>query len=195
MPDSPEMAQQLRTICKMFSTSETEKKLNIYQKDTKRQGEYPEIYFTGYAKKFFGNAEKDADAWGMVAAPLGKKSNISGFYYDVLNPILQDFMIRNADIEDRIPEYRKARDAFSKQLEIVSSLQSQLKSYGDISLKAHQLCASFEQIRAKNISLIICCDEEIKSFENQIVYTNTEIKKEEDNLSNFTTLYLSLIHI
>lgn len=189
MPDSPEMAQQLRTICKMFSTSETEKKLNIYQKDTKRQGEYPEIYFTGYAKKFFGNAEKDADAWGMVAAPLGKKSNISGFYYDVLNPILQDFMIRNADIEDRIPEYRKARDAFSKQLEIVSSLQSQLKSYGDISLKAHQLCASFEQIRAKNISLIICCDEEIKSFENQIVYTNTEIKKEEDNLSNFTTLY------
>lgn len=157
MPDSPEKAQQLRTICKMFSTSETEKKLNVYQKDTKRQGEYPEIYFTGYAKKFFGNAEKDADAWGMVAAPLGKKSNISGFYYDVLNPILQDFMIKNADIEDRIPEYRKARDAFSKQLEVVSSLQSQLKSYGDISLKAHQLCASFEQIRAKNISLIICC--------------------------------------
>lgn len=72
----------------------------------------------------------------------------SGFYYDVLNPILQDFMIKNADIEDRIPEYRKARDAFSKQLEVVSSLQSQLKSYGDISLKAHQLCASFEQIRA-----------------------------------------------
>lgn len=30
----------------------------------------------------------------MVAAPLGKKSNISGFYYDVLNPILQDFMIK-----------------------------------------------------------------------------------------------------
>ena len=59
MPDSPEKAQQLRTICKMFSTSETEKKLNVYQKDTKRQGEYPEIYFTGYAKKFFGNAEKE----------------------------------------------------------------------------------------------------------------------------------------
>lgn len=36
-------------------------------------------------------------------------------------------MIKNADIEDRIPEYRKARDAFSKQLEVVSSLQSQLK--------------------------------------------------------------------
>ena len=30
MPDSPEKAQQLRTICKMFSTSETEKKLNVY---------------------------------------------------------------------------------------------------------------------------------------------------------------------
>ena len=41
MPDSPEKDQQLRTICKMFSTSETEKKLNVYQKDTKRQGEYP----------------------------------------------------------------------------------------------------------------------------------------------------------
>ena len=42
----------------MFSTSETEKKLNVYQKDTKRQGEYPEIYFTGYAKKFFGDVYK-----------------------------------------------------------------------------------------------------------------------------------------
>lgn len=188
-PDSSEMAQQLGAIRTLFSTSETEKKLNIYQKDTKRQGEYPEIYFTGYAKKFLGNGEKDADAWGLVAAPLGKKSNISGFYYDVLNPIWQDFLIRNADIEDRIPEYRKARDAFTKQLELVSSLQKKLKSYGDVSLESHQSHVAFEQTRAKNTSLITGCEEKIKSFDNQLVYINTKIEKEAANLRNFAALY------
>ena len=189
MPDSPEMVQQLGAIRTLFSTSETDKTLNIYQKDTNRQGEYPEIYFTGYAKKFLGNEEKDAEAWGMVAAPLGKKSNISSFYYDVLNPIWQDFLMRNADIEHKIPEYRKARNAFSKQLELVSSLQKKLKNYGDISFKLHQSRITFEQIQAKNIFLITSCKEKIKSFDNQLLYINTEIEKESANLKKISILY------
>lgn len=189
MPDSPEMVQQLGAIRTLFSTFETDKTLNIYQMDTNRQGEYPEIYFTGYAKKFLGNEEKDAEAWGMVAAPLGKKSNISSFYYDVLNPIWQDFLMRNADIEHRIPEYRKARNAFSKQLELVSSLQKKLKNYGDISFKLHQSRITFEQIQAKNIFLITSCKEKIKSFDNQLLYINTEIEKESANLKKISILY------
>ncbi|HCI29571.1 MAG TPA: hypothetical protein DE117_05285, partial [Fervidobacterium sp.] len=187
-PDSPEMAQQLGTIRTLFSTSETDKKINIYQKDTKRQGEYPEIYFTGYAKKFLGNGEKDADAWGLVAAPLGKKSNISGFYYDVLNPIWQDFLMRNADIEDRIPEYRKARDAFSGQLEKVMALQKLLKSYGDVSLESHQTHVAFERTQEKNSALITSCEAEIKSLENQLADNKIEIEKEVSNLRKLTTL-------
>lgn len=188
-PDSPEMVQQLGEIRKLFSTSETENFLNIYQKDTNRQGEYPEIYFTGYAKKFLGNGEKDANAWGMVAAPLGKKSNISRFYYDVLNPIWQDFLMKNTDIKNRIPEYRKTRDAFTKQLKLVSSLQKKLKSYGDVSVKSHRLYVIFEQTKAKNTLLITSCEEEVKFFEKQSVFINTKIEEEVANHRNFTTLY------
>lgn len=187
--NSPEIIRQLEEIRTLFSTSETEKKLSIYQKDTKRQGEYPEIYFTGYAKKFFGNGEKDADAWGMVAAPLGKKSNISGFYYDVLNPIWQDFLMKNADIEDRIPEYRKSRDEFVEQLELVSFIQKKLKSYGDISLKSHRSQVAFEQIQTKNTSLIAVYEEKIKSIDNDLVYIKTDIEKEAVNLHNFEKLH------
>ncbi len=61
------MIQQLRAIRTIFSATETKEKMNIYQKDIKRQGEYPEVYFTGYAKKLFGNGEQDAEAWGMIA--------------------------------------------------------------------------------------------------------------------------------
>ena len=188
-PDSPEMSQQLEAIRTLFSTSETEKKLNIYQNDTKRKGEYPEIYFTGYARKFFGNAERDADAWGLIAAPLGKKSNISGFYYNVLNPIWQDFLKKNDDIQARIPEYRKARNAFSEQLELVSSFQKKLKSYGDVSLQSHRLHAAFEKTRAKNTSLIAECEEKNKLLDNQLIYISTEIEKKEANLRNIEILY------
>ena len=69
----------------------------------------------GMQKSFLEMVKKFADAWGLIAAPLGKKSNINRLYYDVLNPIWQDFLIRNIDIEDRISEYEKAREEFTKQ--------------------------------------------------------------------------------
>lgn len=191
--DSPEMVQQLNVIRKLFSTCETEKTLKIYQKDTNRHGEYPEIYFTGYAKKFLGNGEKDANAWGMIAAPLGKKSNISGFYYDVLNPIWQDFLIKNTNIENRISEYKKARDEFTKQLKLVNSLQKKLKSYGDISLKLHQTHIAFEQTRAKNTPLITSCEEEVKSFEKQLISINSIKEEVVVNRRNFETSYLEAV--
>ncbi len=188
--DSLEMAQELEAIRKLFSTRETKKTLNIYQKDAKKHGEYPEIYFTGYAQKFLGSEEKDAEAWGMVAAPLGKKSNIKGFYLDVLNPIWQDFMMKNIDLEERIPEYRKARDAFIQQLNLVKSLQGKLKSYGDVSLEAHRFYMIYKKIKEKNTKLITSYEEEIQSFQDQLAIVNNDIKQEENHLKDFKTSYL-----
>lgn len=188
--DSLEMIRQLDEIRTLFSTSETEKKLSAYKNNTKRQGEYPEIYFTAYAKKFFGSGENDADAWGMVAAPLGKKSNISGFYYDVMNPIWQDFLMRNADIEERVHEYRKARNEFVKQLELVSSLQKKLKRYGDISLKLHQSQVDLGQIITTHTSLIDDYEKKIMSFDDDLVCIKTDIEKETVKLRRFESLCL-----
>lgn len=188
-PDGSDMAEQLGEIYTLFSTAETEKKINIYQKDTERHGEYPEIYFTGYAQKFLGNGEKDADTWGLVAAPLGKKSNINGFYYDVLNPIWQDFLMRNDDIEKRIPEYKKARDAFSEQLNKVTDLQKLLKSYGDMSQDAHHSRVVYEQIQLKNTALIVTAEEELKTIEEDLTDIGVEIEKEKSNCRSLAVLF------
>ena len=135
--DSTELQDRLSEIRKVFSPDEVEEKIEIYTWDSKRHAEYPEIYFTGYARNFLGNNEELAKAWGLIAAPLGKKTNVSGFYYDVLNPVWQDFMIANRTIEGRIPRYKKAKEAFCEQLEKVKSLQSSLATYGEAVREAH----------------------------------------------------------
>lgn len=135
--DSIELQDRLSEIRKVFSTDEAEEKIEIYTRDSKRHAEYPEIYFTGYARNLFGNNEELAKAWGLVAAPLGKKANISGFYYDVLNPVWQDFMVANKSIEDRIPRYKKTKEAFCEQYKKVKSLQSSLAAFGEAVHEAH----------------------------------------------------------
>ena len=99
------------------------------------------------------------------------------FYYDVLNPIWQDFLLKNEDIEGRVSEYRKAKNAFIKQLELVNSLQKKLKSYSDISLEAHRSYRTFKQLQTKNISMIARCEEDVKSFDKEIDCINLKIKK------------------
>lgn len=189
-PDDPEMIQQLRAIRTIFSATETKEKMNIYQKDIKRQGEYPEVYFTGYAKKLFGNGEQDAEAWGMIAAPLGKKSNISKFYYDAINPILQDFLRKNGDIEDRISEYRESRDAFITQLKLVQNLQQELKSYADISFKLHQSQVKLKHIQNKNTSLIVNYEQKINFIVNNINSMKIDIEKAAIILQGFEKEYI-----
>lgn len=193
-PDAPEMIQQLEAIRALFSTTETDESLEIYKKDIKRQGIYPEIYYTGYAKKFFGNNEKDADSWGMVAAPLGKKSNISRFYYDVLNPIWQDFMMKNDDIECRIFEYKKSRKAFIEQLEVVQRHQQVLQSYADICIRFYQAKAEYKQIYSKNTSLIADYEQRIDSLQNNIVSLKNDIDKATSILSGLKEQYSVAVH-
>ena len=185
-----EIAQQCKIIQDLFSVSETKRKLKIYRKNAKWQGDYPEIYFTGYAKKLFGDGEKFADAWGLIAAPLGKKSNINRLYYDVLNPIWQDFLIRNIDIEDRISEYEKAREEFTKQLALVNNLQIKLKGYGDVSLESYKLQAKFVQKQKDNSNRIRKCEEKIRYLENQLIDMNKDIEKEEIHYSDIKKDYM-----
>lgn len=143
--DSIELQDRLNKIRKIFSADEAEEKIEIYTKDSKRHAEYPEIYFTGYARNFLGNNEEPAKAWGLVAAPLGKKANISRFYYDVLNPVWQDFMMANKSIEHRITKYKKTKEAFCEQYKIVKSLQSSLVAYGEAVHEAHNAAIRFQK--------------------------------------------------
>ena len=186
--DSTEMRKQLDEIRKLFSAEETEKKIAIYQKDSSRQGEYPEIYFTGYAQKFLGTGDDDADAWGLAAVPLGKKSNISGFYYDVLNPIWQDFMIKNQYIEERLPLYQSSRKEFLTQLKKVLELQKQLGKYGDITLEAHNVLMHSNQTAQQNTAQIVNMQARTVTVNEELTAMLKQVEKDAANVKNIDSV-------
>lgn len=112
-----------------------------------------DVYFTSYARKFLGNDKQEADAWGLIAASLGKKSNISKFYYDVIAPLL-DFLKSNNDIKKRISQYKNTKEKFCNQLEKVKALQKKIKECCDLAILAHQRQISFKKVKEKNENLI-----------------------------------------
>ena len=183
LPDSMEMQEQLGEIRRLFSTSETTEKIKIYKKDDSRCDEYPEIYFTGYAKVFFGSENNDSDIWGLVAAPLGKRSNINDFYYDVLEPIWQDFMMKNESIEEHIPKYLASREIFLAQLDKVRQLQKKLGDYGKTTYEAFQAQHDFSKLKKESDSVIESKTSEIKTIEEKIDVLKDQEKKDTDTLN------------
>lgn len=145
--DSAEMQEQLQEVAALFSTDAPPETIRIYTQDSKRSGQYPEIYFTGYAKKLLGTGDVDADAWGLIAAPLGKKKNINKFYYDVLHPIWQDFMKKNDNIESRYLRYEDARERFLTQLHVVERMRDELANCADSAQTAWIECQQYQQLR------------------------------------------------
>ena len=69
--DSEEHCKLLSEVSDMFDLNA------VGLNEINRDGiEYSDIYFSKYA----GDLLRSDNTWGMVAAPLGKKSNIKNFY-------------------------------------------------------------------------------------------------------------------
>ena len=130
--DDERVKEQLREIEQLFSAEQSDKSEHLYCGKTELEGDYKEIYFTGYAKKLM----QRPDAWGLAAAPLGKKSNLVPFYKYVLEPLHWDFYPNGQFKEARRERYEAARKAFEEQLEKVAKLQDELSSLGDAALSA-----------------------------------------------------------
>lgn len=129
--DEPQIiGKQLNEVRDLFDVSKSEDIENLFAWDMKKM-EVSDIYFTDYANELL-NID---NAWGLIAAPLGKKSNKKSFYYKVLYNLLRDFYQKNETVEKRVSQYHEARDAFMKQYRIVTMMQLQLDSYGEISEK------------------------------------------------------------
>ena len=124
--DSEEMKRQLTEVSELFLANNSTNEIRNSENIGVNQNNYSEIYFTQYANKLFESKTGSGNAWGLIAAPLGKKSNINNFYYRVLNPILYDLLRSNDMIDNRIQDYRNARDRFLKQLSLVKNIQNQL---------------------------------------------------------------------
>ena len=116
--DSEEYKEMLAKRRRLFDPEQSGQEEILDKKPQK------DIYFTEYAKRLLG----DEDAWGLAAAALGKKSNLSDFYYNVLAPLHRDFYLRNSYIESRLDKYREAKEKFRKQLEKVRTMQEELQT-------------------------------------------------------------------
>lgn len=118
--DSDELCSMLKEVSKLFEPSETG------DDETDCQGDvYKDLYFTKYARDLLD----DDSAWGLIAAPLGKKSNIRLFYYKVLYPLARDFYKNKNSAKERLEKYIAAKDKFLKQLKVVKEQQ---KSIGEL---------------------------------------------------------------
>ncbi len=182
--DSVGMQGRINDIRQVFSVENTDRTISAYKKDNIRQGDYPEIYFTAYAQNLLGVNSEKSGAWGLVTVPLGKKSNISGFYYDVLLPLCQDFYTNNSTIEQHLPNYKKARNEFLKQLRRVEKLRDDLKRYGDVTLKAHTALVTYKGVETRNTELIQDNQKHICNYVQLIEKKQTELALEADKLNN-----------
>lgn len=90
-----------------------------------------DIYFSWLAHKILNKGEsetdpRDIEAWGIISAPLGKKSNLNNYYYNVLRHFIETAMKYTSTCEARVAEYEIAKDEFLKQLEVVRALKKEL---------------------------------------------------------------------
>lgn len=116
--DSDELKAALSEVSDLFDYSksfETES----YEKNSV---EHPDVYFTYYAQKLLD----DNDAWGLVAASLGKKKNIRDFYWSVLSPLRWDFYPIKDSAKNRLPKYKEAKEKFIAQVKLVRGIQEQI---------------------------------------------------------------------
>ena len=124
--DSQETKAALAEVSGLFDFTrslETER----YEKN---RVEYPDIYFTYYAQKLL----QEKDAWGLVAASLGRRKNIRDFYQAVLWPMRWDFYLSNP-AEERLEKYRKARAQFLEQEKLVRGMQEELGRVCDLAVE------------------------------------------------------------
>lgn len=121
--DSVELRNELDSVAKLFDPKQSDMKEKTYQEEV-----YSDIYFTRYAQTLL----ETEDVWGLVAAPLGKKSNLSDFYKKVLYPLSRDFYTKRGTAEERVTKYKKAKADFLNQLEVVKEQQKRLSDLGDL---------------------------------------------------------------
>ena len=164
-PDSLAMQEQLEEVRALFTVGATEETICFTSRyDESEKENFPEIYFTPYAKNLFKTDKNHVDPWGLIAVPLGKKSNVNSFYFSVLRPLLYGLMQKNQDIEERLDTYHSVRQDFLKQLEKVEKLQAELAQNTENAL---QMDATFKAVtitKEKNSKKISKLEEEKKDI-------------------------------
>ena len=142
--DDEETKKRLEETAALFRV-ESSDQTEFLKNEKGQMEEHKEIYFTEYARRLLGKS----DVWGLVAAPLGKKSNIGDFYYRVLSPLHWDFYPNGRFKEAREERYAEARKKFLEQLRKVEDLQKRLSRLGEEALEIRRSLRINEETRKK----------------------------------------------
>ena len=171
--DSEEHCKLLSEVSDMFDLNA------VGLNEINRDGiEYSDIYFSKYA----GDLLRSDNTWGMVAAPLGKKSNIKNFYFNVLSPLLYESFGSNDIINSRLQRYEKSRKLFLSQLERVKKIRDEIYETQVAQEQMQIACAKYDEMK-RNINSIIdvkknsieAVNDEISNIEKQILDENNDI--------------------
>ncbi|WP_053956877.1 AAA domain-containing protein [Inediibacterium massiliense] len=136
-----------------------------------------DIYFSWLAHKRLTNGEngtdpKEINTWGLISAPLGKKSNLNTYYYNVLSHFVKTAMKYTKTCSERLIQYEVSRKKFLSQLKLVEKLKKELI----LDLKAEK---DFE-IRKKKIEKKL---RDLEDSENKLKKQINKVIDENNNLS------------
>lgn len=159
--DTDELRDLLLEVKKLFDVNVSDTIETNYKGET-----YRDVYFTKYAEELLDSS----DVWGLVAAPLGKKSNLRNFYNKVLYPLERDFYNNNLKVDERVNLYIEKKKAFTEQLKIVKEMQETLGKAGALFKEKIRMKEEFSEIKKQ-------CEIVISESRNKLKECNQRIIK------------------
>lgn len=118
--------EELSAVGQLFSLDNAPKEhiaRRIFDKEGQPREivEVPEIYFSDFAENLLR-----APCWGLISAPLGKRSNVISFYKKVLTKLKFDYYQQKSADGSRMNKYEEARMKFISQFNVVKLLRKTL---------------------------------------------------------------------
>lgn len=122
--DSKKTAKELGEISSLFTPENSDDKLTVsVEKGVSK--DLPDLFYTHYARKLLGND----DNWGLISAPLGKKSNINSYCYNFLNPLHFKSLCKRDEREKHLALFQKRCEEFKALLSEVLECQKKLHDF------------------------------------------------------------------
>lgn len=171
--DSEELKEMLSDVASLFNME------GAKDEEVIRDGvAFKDIYFSRYAAQLF----KREDVWGLVAAPLGKKSNIKNFYYNALSPILYDFYVTGSSAKERNKRYHESRNQFLIQVDVVKQLQEKLNKLNVLQQQMQKKCIVYQKTYNQNNQIIVVKNKTIQGLTDEIQNLDTFIYEKEKTI-------------
>ena len=138
-PLTAKALNEVRALFDADSSQHTLRIKNFGADNTIFTREEKDIFFSRYASNLL-SADGSENAWGLIAAPLGKKSNNTAFYYRAMSKILNDQMwYADNDVKEQRPaDYQNSKAAFLEQLSRVKAMRKSISDRAKARSEARQ---------------------------------------------------------